>query len=233
MFMRKMQWRTILLLVLSLALLCACGGGQAAPAEETLPPVTSAPVGTPPPPPDETAVPSSEVSAAPIPAETESLPETAAAPEETAPTVETPAPAPDPEPAAPTCTISIACTTILDNLDKLDPDKTDFIPADGWLLGETKAEFSEGESVFDVLRRVCRDKNIHLEFTNTPAYGSVYIEGIGNIYEFDCGDLSGWMYKVNGWFPNYGCSQYTLTDGDTVSWVYTCDLGYDVGGGMG
>jgi hypothetical protein len=233
MFMRKMQWCTILLLVLSLALLCACGGGQAAPAEEALPPVTSAPVGTPPPPPAETAVPSSEVSAAPIPAETESLPETAAAPEETAPTVETPAPAPDPEPAAPTCTISIACTTILDNLDKLDPDKTDFIPADGWLLGETKAEFSEGESVFDVLRRVCRDKDIHLEFTNTPAYGSVYIEGIGNIYEFDCGDLSGWMYKVNGWFPNYGCSQYTLTDGDTVSWVYTCDLGEDVGGGMG
>ena len=122
---------------------------------------------------------------------------------------------------------------MLDNLDKLDPDKTDLVPANGWLLGETQAEFSEGESVFDVLQRVCRDKGIHLEFTNTPAYGSVYIEGIGNLYEFDCGDLSGWMYKVNGWFPNYGCSQYTLSDGDIVCWVYTCDLGEDVGGGMG
>ena len=59
----------------------------------------------------------------------------------------------------------------------------------------------------------------------------LYIEGIGNLYEFDCGAESGWMYAVNGWFPNYGCSQYALQDGDTVTWVYTCDLGRDVGSG--
>ena len=58
-----------------------------------------------------------------------------------------------------------------------------------------------------------------------------YIEGIHNLYEFDCGDLSGWMYKVNGWFPNYGCSRYQLKQGDVIEWVYTCDLGKDVGGG--
>ena len=23
-----------------------------------------------------------------------------------------------------------------------------------------------------------------------------------------------WMYCVNGWYPNYGCSKYTLEDGD-------------------
>ena len=65
---------------------------------------------------------------------------------------------------------------------------------------------------------------------NTPIYNSAYIEGIANLYEFDCGELSGWMYKVNGWFPNYGCSRYRLTEGDVVEWVYTCDLGNDVGG---
>ena len=37
------------------------------------------------------------------------------------------------------------------------------------------------------------------------------------------------MYKVNGWFPNYGCSSYYLKDGDVIEWVYTCDLGKDVG----
>ena len=37
-------------------------------------------------------------------------------------------------------------------------------------------------------------------------------------------------YKVNGWFPNYGCSRYQLKEGDTIEWVYTCDLGVDVGG---
>ena len=43
-----------------------------------------------------------------------------------------------------------------------------------------------------------------------------YIEGINNLYEFDCGEQSGWMYSVNGWFPNYGCSRYQLKDGDVV-----------------
>lgn len=38
------------------------------------------------------------------------------------------------------------------------------------------------------------------------------------------------MYKVNGWFPNYGCSRYQLQAGDDVQWLYTCDLGLDVGG---
>ena len=61
-------------------------------------------------------------------------------------------------------------------------------------------------------------------------YNSAYIEGIGNIYEFDCGELSGWLYKVNGNFPSYGCSRYKLKPGDKVEWVYTCDLGNDVGG---
>ena len=61
-------------------------------------------------------------------------------------------------------------------------------------------------------------------------YNSAYIEGIHNLYEFDCGELSGWMYKVNEWFPNYGCSRYQLRDGDVICWEYTCDLGVDVGG---
>lgn len=38
------------------------------------------------------------------------------------------------------------------------------------------------------------------------------------------------MYKVNGWFPNYGASRYQLKAGDVVEWVYTCNLGRDVGG---
>ena len=61
--------------------------------------------------------------------------------------------------------------------------------------------------------------------------GGQYIEGINNLYEFDVGNTSGWMYKVNGWFPNYGCSRYQLQNGDVIEWVYTCDLGDDVGGG--
>lgn len=137
------------------------------------------------------------------------------------------------ENAATTCTVSISCATILENLDRLNAEKADLIPADGVLLAPTAVEFTEGESVFDVLKRVCRENKIHMEFSETPVYQSAYVEGIGNLYEFDCGEGSGWMYRVNGEFPNYGCSRYTLADSDTVEWVYTCDFGADVGGRVG
>ena len=129
------------------------------------------------------------------------------------------------------CTISISCATILDNMDWLNPEKVDLVPADGWILKPVKAQFKEGESVFDVLARTCRERKIHMEYSDTPMYNSAYIEGIYNLYEFDCGELSGWMYSVNDWFPNYGASRYMLKDGDVICWVYTCDLGNDVGGG--
>ncbi len=128
------------------------------------------------------------------------------------------------------CTFSIECSTILNNLDQLEPDKLEMVPSGGTILSTTTVTFSEGESVFDVLQRLCRDKGIHLESSWTPIYNSAYIEGIHNLYEFDCGSLSGWMYRVNGWYPNYGCSRYQLADGDRVEWRYTCDLGKDIGG---
>lgn len=128
-----------------------------------------------------------------------------------------------------TCTFSIECSTILNNLKDLDPDKRELVPSNGVILAPTKVTFYEGESVFDVLQRVCKEKGIHLESSWTPIYNSAYIEGIHNLYEFDCGELSGWMYRVDGWYPNYGCSRYQLADGEVVEWRYTCDLGKDVG----
>ena len=130
-----------------------------------------------------------------------------------------------------TCTFSIECSTILNNLDMLDPEKLEMVPSGGVILSKTTVTFYEGESVFDVLQRVCKEKGIHMEASWTPIYNSAYIEGIHNLYEFDCGALSGWMYRVNGWYPNYGCSRYQLQDGDTVEWRFTCDLGNDIGGG--
>ena len=114
-------------------------------------------------------------------------------------------------------------------MEDLDPEKVELVPGDGWLLEETTVSFTEGENVFDVLQRVTMEHKVHMEYVDTPLYNSAYIEGIGNLYEFDCGNESGWMYNVNGWFPNYGCSQYDLQDGDVICWVYTCDLGRDVG----
>lgn len=128
-----------------------------------------------------------------------------------------------------TCTISISCGTILNNMELLDEAKQSIIPQNGIILGSVTVEFAEGETVFDVLCRVTKEYGIHLEYSYTPIYNSSYIEGIYNIYEFDCGNLSGWEYSVNGAFPGYGSSQYVLEDGDVINWLYTCDLGADIG----
>ncbi|WP_138755665.1 DUF4430 domain-containing protein [Paenibacillus sinopodophylli] len=129
-----------------------------------------------------------------------------------------------------TVTLSVRADTILNNMDMFNEDKLEVLPKDGIIYKAQKVTFYEGESVFDVLLREMKKSKIHMEFEMTPIYNSNYIEGISNIYEFDCGELSGWMYKVNGWFPNYGSSRYMLKDGDVIDWVYTCDLGRDVGG---
>ena len=128
-----------------------------------------------------------------------------------------------------TCTISIDCKTILDNLDDLRASKADYVPADGWILYKSTVEFGQGDTVFDVLKRVTKAAGIQMESKWTPMYNSYYVEGINQLYEFDCGEQSGWMYSVNGWYPNYGCSSYELKDGDKIEWRYTCDLGSDVG----
>ncbi len=133
--------------------------------------------------------------------------------------------------AAHTCTFSIECSTVLNNIGELDPDKLDAVPSSGVILSARTVTFYEGESVYDVLQRVCADKGIQMEASWTPMYNSAYVEGIHNLYEFDCGSGSGWMYRVNGWYPNYGCSRYQLRQGDIVEWRYTCDLGDDIGGG--
>lgn len=128
------------------------------------------------------------------------------------------------------CSFTISCSTVLDNMDKLDDGMKDVIPKDGLIFSHTEVSFSEGESVFDVLKRVCKENKIHMESSGTPLNDSGYIEGIANLYEFDCGSLSGWMYKVNGEFPGSACSDYILKNGDEVEIVYTCDFGKDVGG---
>ena len=128
-----------------------------------------------------------------------------------------------------TCTLEVRCDTLLGKLDQLTAEKAALVPENGILLKVTEAEFGAGESIFDVFRKVLREEKLHFEYVDASAYDSVYIEGIGNLYEFDCGPQSGWMYSVNGTYPGLGCSAYTLSDGDLIVFSYTCDLGADLG----
>ena len=134
------------------------------------------------------------------------------------------------EPKPVTVTLEIRCDTLSSDMSKLEnPAIEDYIPADGTILERSTYKGTTDNTVFDALNTLCRNNDIQLEFSYTPLYESYYIEGINYLYEFDGSNQSGWMYKVNGWFPNYGCSSYYLSDGDVIEWVYTCDLGKDVG----
>lgn len=173
---------------------------------------------------------------------TQEMDEPASEPEEPAPPeepVQTEAPemaeiAPEPPEAdALTCTLTVSYITVLNNLEQLDQGKVELIAEDGMVYPTQTVTFEEGDSVFTVLLQEMKGNGIHFEYETTPLFQTVYIEGIANLYEFDCGALSGWVYKVNGWSPNYSVSEYLLQDGDEVEILYTCDLGLDVGASQG
>ena len=124
-----------------------------------------------------------------------------------------------------TCSLQIRCDALLERLDQLPAEKAALVPEDGILLEVAEAEFTGGESVFDVFRRLLREEKLHFEYVDATAYDSAYIEGIGNLYEFDCGPQSGWVYSVNGVHQGIGCTAYTLADGDSIVFYYTCELG--------
>ncbi|MDY4813470.1 MAG: DUF4430 domain-containing protein [Ruminococcus sp.] len=128
-------------------------------------------------------------------------------------------------------TVTIECKIILDNMDSLEDGLEKYVPKDGIILKKTAFALKDNDTVFDVLERATQYKKIHMEYQGADLnqYSSVYIEGINNLYEFSCGELSGWMYSVNNKFPQRGCSSYTLKNGDDIVWSYTCDLGRDIG----
>lgn len=118
-----------------------------------------------------------------------------------------------------TATVSIDCSTAVKHKNSNRKKAV--------ILKNYKVKFKEGDTVYTVLKNACKNNKIQFEYTGSG--DSLYIKGIDYLYEFDCGDLSGWEYSVNGKFPEVGCNSYKLKDGDDVRWLYTCDLGADIG----
>jgi len=129
-----------------------------------------------------------------------------------------------------TVTITIRCDTAVNNGMHLESKWAGIVPASGVILPVTTVEIEDGQTVFDVLAAVCSKYKIHMSYRGGMGSGC-YVDGINNLYEFDGGRWSGWMYCVNKWYPNYGCGVYYVKAGDIIEWNYTCDLGLDLEGG--
>ena len=127
-------------------------------------------------------------------------------------------------------TIEIRCDTVLPELENLPSALAKTIPLDGVILAETTVPIEYGQTVFDLLYIVCTRSDIDIDYKYLPLIKGYYITGIGGLSEFDCGKSSGWLYRVNGWYPNYGCYSCYLKGGDKVLFAYTCDgYGRDIG----
>ena len=140
-------------------------------------------------------------------------------------------PADDIQPiAVGTVTISISCVTLLNYLDVYEGD-ANAIPKDGEILPAVSVELYENDTAYTLLKRVCREKKIEVD--GEWDADSAYITQIDSVSECAAGPLSAWLFTVNGTIPDVDSQSYLLEDGDVVEWRYTCDLGEDLGSGMG
>lgn len=116
-------------------------------------------------------------------------------------------------------TLTIRCDTVRGQTDAR------YIPEDGVILPQTSFTLSAGDTVYTLLIQADKAYQLGLDCRGGA---SPYVAGISHLNEFDFGDLSGWIYYVNGASPSVGCGEYALSDGDSVQWLYTCDLGRDL-----
>lgn len=93
---------------------------------------------------------------------------------------------------------------------------------EGVILPKTEVEIKKAIRCY-ITRRVLDSKGIDFRIR------SGYVVGIDGQNEFDKGPTSGWMFSVNGDFPGIGPGSVTVEDGDYIQWLYTTNLGEDIG----
>lgn len=120
-----------------------------------------------------------------------------------------------------TCTVTVECTSLLYHMDKLKEGHEEFVPDDGYIIKDYTYKAKKGYTAYDALKDACKKNDIKLTARST-SYGT-YVSGINNLDEFDCGDQSGWMYSVNGQFPNTSCGNLTVKDKDNIIFEYVCE----------
>ncbi len=112
--------------------------------------------------------------------------------------------------------ISVSLTISCKNALKYDVD----VPASGYFLNTTTYNVKNGQTVLNVLSKACKENGIRLDYDSNNIYGSVYVQGIGGLYEKQCTKESGWMYTVNGKLVMTSSDNCVLKDGDRVEFYY-------------
>lgn len=95
----------------------------------------------------------------------------------------------------------------------------------GTIMDMKYVKLGKDDTVLDILKRATREDKIQMEYRGSKALA--YVEGIDNIYEFDHGATSGWVFTVNGELSSKSAGVHKVSEGDVIRWVYSLDLGND------
>ncbi|MCL1828821.1 MAG: S-layer homology domain-containing protein [Oscillospiraceae bacterium] len=101
-----------------------------------------------------------------------------------------------------------------------------------WVSGAKYNFLSGSVTVYDVFTEAVREFGL----TQIGAENN-YVKSINGLAEFAQGPNSGWIYKVNGVFPDVGLKDYVIKNNDVIVWSYASDYtmvpGFSGGGGGG
>lgn len=120
--------------------------------------------------------------------------------------------------------IQIRCDEVAGAPDMLtDPALAEYIPEDGIAMARLKYIAKEGDSVLEILEKICSNNNIEVKKDKEG-----FIETIGYLKNGDCGGNSRWAYTVNGELRKEKPADCKVTDGDEIVWAFTLDGGHDI-----
>lgn len=120
---------------------------------------------------------------------------------------------------------TVAFATETDETTEVEAVKTATISVDvsaadlGYILDPIEVEFTDEETVFDLLTRTLDQEGI--SYTAVESERGTYISEIGGISEYDHGSWSGWMFQVNGEFPIVGMSAQVVEQDDVIVVEYS------------
>lgn len=119
-----------------------------------------------------------------------------------------------------TVTISVDCINAINYGILSVGTFSQALPSDGMIVSSRQVTAKEGDSALKLLKSVLKDNKISYSITSGG-----YVKAINGLSEFDCGETSGWIYKINGAFPSVSMKSQTLSEGDVFEVRYTCVMG--------
>ncbi|MDP4086495.1 MAG: DUF4430 domain-containing protein [Bacillota bacterium] len=91
----------------------------------------------------------------------------------------------------------------------------------GVILSSTKVSIKDGDTILDVLIHATQSHSPKIQVDYSGSGATAYVEGIDNIYEFDYGAKSGWLFKQNGVGLTKGAGISKIKAGDWIECYYT------------